>query len=202
MLKLFQHEEQATEEEEQIETFEKEIEKLKAEKAPTNLQMNTLHGKILAEPYFPEKRRMQTERGKLAVKSNKLQAEIDSLREKQAHPKIVYLFKSNLDAIKVTINGNRIEIDKNLDVVIPFSGCNHTKKVPVFELLRIQSTLKTNLQLLSTWEINLRNGYGLSRSLLCQECMQEKRKKLEKDHTYSPHHRTGQANIQISISSR
>jgi hypothetical protein len=199
MLKLFQHEEQATEEEKQIRNFEKEIEKLKAEKAPTDLQMNTLHGKILAEPYFPEKRRMQTERGKLAVKSNQLQTEIETLEEKQAYFKLVYLIKTNLDTIKVTANGNRIEIDKNSSVVIPFSGCSHTIKVPVFEIPRVQSTLKTNLQLLSTWEINLRNGYSLNRSLLCEQCMQEKREKLDKHHTYSPTHRTGQANIQITI---
>jgi predicted RNase H-like nuclease (RuvC/YqgF family) len=200
MLKIFQHtkEEQVTEEEKQIENFDKEIEKLKAEKAPIDQQIATLHAKIFAEKYFPEKKRMQAERGKLTPKRNNLQTKIDNLREEQAHAKLIKLMKENSQHIKVQINGSDVQIDKNLDVKVVFS-CGHSIKVPIFEILRIQSTLKTTLQLLSTWDVNVRNGYNISRSLLCEGCMRAKRERIEKDHVYNPQHRTGQANIQIVI---
>jgi len=189
-------------------TFPEEtaIEKIEAEKQPLEKEnrelakeLNYLHGKALKTDFMPDKNVIMDKRAKLYAQLTTNQTKIDSLNEKQAMPKLILLTKQNIHALRLFINNGRVQIPENLDVEIHFSGCNHVLTMPVYELLRHQSTLETNTQLLSTWEINIRNDYTTTRGFLCEECMAEKRKRLEKTGMYQPKKPIGSATVKIEI---
>lgn len=186
------------EEEKEIEKLENEIEQLRPEEATLSRQCDLLHGKAMAEDYVPEKRKIMAERAELYGKLSNIQNTINLLTEKQAMPKLCFLMKENLRVIKVEINNGKIPIPENLEIIIPFSGCNHTLKMPAYELLRFQSTMSRNTALLETWQILLREGSTTTRSILCPQCLKDKKKQLEKGFNI-PSKRTGSADIQIVV---
>lgn len=186
-------------EKKEIEKLENEIKTLEQEKAPLDEQSYHLHCKAITTTYKLDKDRIMAEKAEIYPKLTQLQNTIDGLREKQAIPKLIKLWKENRHIIKVVNNGNRIEIPEDLDAVIAFDGCDHTLKMPVYELLRYQTTMDTNTKLLNAWEIAVRNGNTITRSMLCDICMKEKKKKAEEQHLIQPSKRTGTAMIQIVI---
>lgn len=185
-------------EEKQINEIENEIEQLRPEEAKLSRECDLLHGKAMAEDYVPEKHKIMAEKAELYTKLSHIQNTINLLTEKQALPKLCKLLKENCHIIKVVINNSRIEVAENLDVVVNFECCSHTLKMPVYELLRYQTTMDTNTKLLNAWEIAIREGSTITKSILCVECMKDKKKQLEKGFS-TPSKRTGTATIQITI---
>jgi hypothetical protein len=189
---------QPSEEEKQIQKYDIKIQKLKAEKKPINDQVRTLHSRKLHEPQPFEKKRIEAELQKPSIENNRLEAEINRLREAQALPKCRFLWKNNHNRVFLTINGLMVEIPANLEIEIKFS-CGHSFKMPIYELLRHQSTLTTNHQLYSRWNAIFANSENAVGTFLCEECMKQKKKELADRHIYTPTKRTGQANWSLEV---
>jgi len=199
MFKLFQRkEEQPSEEEKMIEKLDDELKKLKAEKDPIEKHIRALHSKIFHTSFPPDKRALQEERQPLARRNNQLQTKIDELREAQSLPKTALLWKNNRHRATLVINGNKIEISEDLKIAVLFT-CGHSMKMAIYELLRHQSTLTTNLQMYSYWETTFANGASISGTFLCERCLKKRREELETRHIYTPTVRTGRANWAITI---
>jgi len=185
-------------EENEIEKIENEIEQLRPEEAKLARECDLLHGKAMMEDYVPEKHKIMAERAELHGKLSSIQNTIRNLEEKQALPKLAKLLKENIGIIKVVVNDSRIEVAENLDTVIPFDGCSHSLKLPVYEILRYQSTMDTNRKLLMQWGIIMQGGSTITKSILCPECLKEKKKRLEKGISI-PSKRSGIAVIEITV---
>lgn len=192
------HKNNQAQEQNEIDKIENEIEQLRPEEATLARECDLLHGKAMAEDFVPEKHKIMAEKAELYTKLSHIQNTINLLTEKQALPKVDKLLKENLSIIKLMINNSRIEIAENTDVVIPFEGCNHTLKMALREILRFQTTMTRNCQLLSSWEIALREGSTITRSILCVECLKQKKKRLNEGFNV-PSKRTGTASIVITI---
>jgi hypothetical protein len=193
------HKNEPSQEEKEIAKLEEEIKVAEGEKAPLDEQSYHLHCKAKATTYTLDKDKIMAERAKIENQIAPMRNQIDNLKEVVAIPQLVHLIKPNSQIIKVLNNGNRIEIPEDLNTVIRFDGCGHSLKMPVYELLRYQTTMNRNTQLLSAWEINIRNGDTTTREILCHECLKRNKKLLEERGVYEPHKRAGVARIQIVI---
>lgn len=187
-------------EEKEIQNIENEIAPLRTEVHKLSQDSFLLHAEIRATKFHPKQKELQGKAHTLDTKIKHLQSEINTLTEKQAIPKLIHMLKENRQIIKLSINNNnRVEIPENLEITLTFEGCNHTRKMPVYELLRYQTTLDTNTKLLTQWEINIREGYTTQRNIHCEQCIEEKKTLLAKFHIIKPSKHTGIARVKIVI---
>jgi hypothetical protein len=183
----------------EIDPVEGELTTLTNENAELSKQSAFLHGKAITTTFKPEKDKIMAERAELETKISHNRDRLEQLKEQEALTELVKLMRRHIHDVRVNVNGSRVKIADNLNVTIPFEGCNHSLNLPVFELLRVQTTLKLNRHLLACWQTNINNDYTTHRQLLCQHCVQEKKRKLKKEGVYQPTKRSGTARIEIIV---
>jgi hypothetical protein len=174
------------------------LEELEREKAELSKKSGLIHAENFAITFVPKKRELDKQAEEVDTKLGHIKSEIDAITEEEALPKVAHLYKENRGIIKVMINNSRIQVAENLDVVVPFSGCTHTLKMSAYELLRFQSTMSRNTALLEAWQMALREGSTITKSILCPQCLKEKKKQLEKGFN-TPSKRTGSADVTITV---
>lgn len=179
--------------------IEHELTNLEQEKAQLSQKFSTLSAKARTTEYMPEKEKVIEQKGEIYTKMSQLQSNIDVLKEKLALSKIEALLQENRqDILLYCNNDNRIRIQENLIVEIPFSCGKHPLKMPIYEILRFQTTLEGNVRLREHWKTIINGKETRTRQLLCPQCMKERKEHAQKEHRIS-NQRTGIALIKIQV---
>jgi hypothetical protein len=164
-----------------------------------DLQSSRLHAEIRAERLYARQKDLSEQANVVDTHLSHVQAEIAKLNEVAVTPKLRLLIRQNIHALKVSINGKRVEIPKNLELTVTFEGCSHSLRMPVYELLGYQSSITSRRQLLATWQANIQNNFPTTRVITCMQCHKEQADLLAKLHIRHGNARIGRAKIQIVI---
>lgn len=176
-----------------------ELETLQQESRELTHKIATLSAKARATDYLGDKKEFLTQKATLSKKKNSIETRINRIREKLSLPRTEAMCKQNLNRIYLTVNGYTIKIEpETLKVKFAFS-CGHAKTMSLYEILRHQSTLKSNRALYSKWQALFTNSGVISGAFLCEECMKQKKKEMADRHIYRPTKRTGQANWTLEV---
>lgn len=177
--------------------LEHDLTALEKEHAELSQEEFNLSARIRATDLKSEKDKLAKLKGEVYTKEQQLKDRIDKIKEALCIPKLEAMLTENRHDILVYVNTTRIRIPESLNIELAFS-CGHTLKIPVYELIRHQTTMRSNEHLLAHWTSIINNKETRTRQIMCERCMKEKREYAKKNHIASKQ-RTGTALVKIQV---
>jgi hypothetical protein len=178
--------------------LERQLTTLEKTDAEISNEQFSIGAKIRATDLKTAKDKLAKQKGELYAKGQQVKDQINKLREALCIPKLEAMLTENRYDILLYVNGDRIRVPDNLAVEIRFSCRKHSLKMPLYELIRVQTNMPNNQTLLAHWTSIINGKETRTRQLMCEQCMTEKREYAKKHHITSKQ-RTGIALIKIQV---
>jgi hypothetical protein len=178
----------------QKEETDDELTTLEQEKAQLSQQISNLSAQARTTDYLPVKKELILKKGKQQA----LQSKIDKLKEAAAIEQIKQLITANAADILFYINSERVRVPTDLNVEVPFTCGRHKLRMPIYEVLRFQTTMQHNTTLLAYWNSAIANHETRVREIRCEKCMRERRLYSVRNHVAS-NRPTGIVKIKIQV---
>jgi hypothetical protein len=103
-----------------------------------------------------------------------IQTKNDEQEEKISPEKTKQLFMENLSIIQVASEYGNIPIDNDLNIILTFYPCKHTKKMKIYDTMLVENNKYRNQVLYTKWYSFFREGGVISGRFNCTQCREEK----------------------------
>jgi hypothetical protein len=145
--------------------------------AQLNLEEQDISIRMRAQTDFREKKRIEMEKGALAVEKTRLKEKLDAEIDRLSLSEIDQMLKDQILMIHVEVNGAKIQAHEYIEIKY---NCAHKEKILLREVIRHNAVMgstrtpERNYFLLQRWLRILNDGDSYTVHFNCQECRDER----------------------------